>query len=110
MLETVKRRGRPIERDIVMLYVAARDRHCTLVRQGYRALVAAYALSPIDFIPVFGYLDDLIVVPAGILLAVRLTPPDVLMDLRAQAARQPDRPKSYTAAAAVPNIAINLIQ
>jgi uncharacterized membrane protein YkvA (DUF1232 family) len=53
------------------------------------ALVAAYALSPIDlipdFIPVLGYLDDLILVPLGIWLVLRLIPPEVMADARAQA-------------------------
>lgn len=53
------------------------------------ALVVAYALSPIDlipdFIPVLGYLDDLIVLPLGIALAIRLIPPQVMADCRARA-------------------------
>jgi uncharacterized membrane protein YkvA (DUF1232 family) len=53
------------------------------------ACVAAYALSPIDlipdFIPVLGYLDDLIIVPLGILLAVRLVPPDLMAEFRREA-------------------------
>ena len=130
MLETVKRCARSIKRDVVVLYIAARDPRVPWYAKTIAALVAAYALSPIDFIPdfipVLGYLDDLIVVPAGILLAVRLIPPDVLMDLRAQAARQADRPTSIAAAAAIaliwaviaaiaiwwllPSIAIDLIQ
>ena len=130
MLETVKRWARSIKRDVVVLYIAARDPRVPWYAKTIAALVAAYALSPIDFIPdfipVLGYLDDLLVVPAGILLAVRLIPPDVLMDLRAQAARQADRPTSIAAAAAIaliwavvaaiaiwwllPSIAIDLIQ
>jgi uncharacterized membrane protein YkvA (DUF1232 family) len=110
MLETVKRWARPIKRDVVVHYIAARDRRVPWYAKAIAALVAAYALSPIDFIadfiPVLGYLDDLIVVTAGILLAVRLIPPDVLMDLRAQAARQSDRPRSYAAAAAIASIRV----
>ena len=70
-----------------------------LVSRGTRrrlpSLWPAYALSPIDlipdFIPVLGYVDDVLIVPAGILLAVKLVPPDVMAELRA-VATCPDRP------------------
>ena len=66
-------------------------------------LIAAYALSPIDlipdFIPVLGYLDDLLIVPLGILLVIRLIPADVLEEHRATAEGRADRPVSYVAAA-----------
>ena len=65
--------------------------------------IAAYALSPIDlipdFIPVLGYLDDLLIVPLGLLLVIRLLPPEVLADSREKASTLLARPKSYVAAA-----------
>lgn len=65
--------------------------------------MAAYALSPIDlipdFIPVIGYLDDLLLIPLGLALVVRLTPPEVLESARAQAKQAASKPISYTAAA-----------
>ena len=68
-------------------------------------LVAAYALSPIDlipdFIPVIGYLDDLILIPIGIALVIRLTPDEVLDSARAKAQSVADKPVSYTAAATI---------
>ena len=68
------------------------------------ALVAGYALSPIDlipdFIPVLGYLDDLVIVPLGIALAVRLVPAAVLAELREEAERR-DRPRALLAAGVV---------
>ena len=68
-------------------------------------LVAAYALSPIDlipdFVPVFGYLDDLIIVPAGITLAIRLMPPNIMAEHRELAAAAQDRPVSWAAAMAI---------
>ena len=64
--------------------------------------VAAYALSPIDlipdFIPVLGYLDDLVIVPLGILLVVKLIPPSLMAEFREQALRQAERPTSKAAA------------
>ena len=62
------------------------------------ALVAAYALSPIDlipdFIPVFGYLDDLILVPLGVALTTRMIPKDVMAQCRERASVISDKPKS----------------
>ena len=67
--------------------------------------VVAYALSPIDlipdFIPVIGYLDDLLLVPAGLWLATKLVPADVIEECRARAAQLADRPVSRTAAAII---------
>src|SRR3954471_3569613 len=60
--------------------------------------VAGYALSPIDlipdFIPVLGYLDDVIIVPLGILLVVRMIPPSLMVEFREEAQRRFDRPSS----------------
>jgi uncharacterized membrane protein YkvA (DUF1232 family) len=67
--------------------------------------VAAYALSPIDlipdFIPVLGYLDDLLIVPLGIALAIRLVPAPLMAEFRAEAALRQSRPTSRAGAAAV---------
>lgn len=67
--------------------------------------VAVYALSPIDlipdFIPVLGYLDDLLIVPLGILLAVKLIPAPLMQEFRERAAREIDRPRSYVGIVAV---------
>ena len=77
-----------LKRDVMALWLAARDPRVPLLAKLLSGLVAAYALSPIDlipdFIPVLGYLDDLLIVPAGIWLAVRLIPADVLAELRKQ--------------------------
>src|SRR3954471_8239460 len=70
--------------------------------------VAGYALSPIDlipdFIPVLGYLDDVIIVPLGILLVVRLIPPEIMAEHRGLAAAALERPISRTAGAAIVSI------
>ena len=69
------------------------------------ALVVGYALSPIDlipdFVPVLGYLDEVIVVPIGILLVLKLIPSDLMTEFRAEAAQIEERPKSYAGAAIV---------
>ena len=98
----VKTWARAIKRDVLAVWLAARDPRTPWPVRLLAMAVAAYALSPIDlipdFIPVLGYLDDLLIVPLGILLVVRLIPPELLAEHRAAAARRPDRPVSIAAA------------
>ncbi len=105
MLARVKDWARSIKRDVIALFLAARDPRTPWYAKAAAGLVAAYALSPIDlipdFIPVLGYLDDLILVPAGIWLVVRLIPVDLMHELRAQAARMDARPTSRAGTAIV---------
>ncbi len=86
-------------------YLAARDPRTPWYVKALALAVAGYALSPIDlipdFIPVLGYLDDVIIVPIGIALVIRLVPPDVMADARRQAAAAQQRPVSWIAAAGV---------
>ena len=95
--------ARAIKRDVLAVYLAARDPRTPWPVRLLAMAVAAYALSPIDlipdFIPVLGYLDDLLIVPLGILLVVRLIPPELLAEHRAAAARRSARPVSAAAAA-----------
>ena len=83
---------------MLTLYIAARDRRTPLLARGIAAATAAYALSPIDlipdFIPVLGLLDDLVIVPLGIWLALRLIPAGLIEEYRAIAARFATRPVS----------------
>src|SRR5215218_4502434 len=96
--------ARTIKCDVVALGFAARDPRVPWLAKLVAGVVAAYALSPIDlipdFIPVLGYLDDLLIVPLGIWLAVRMIPPELMRELRSQAA---DRawPKSLAAAVGI---------
>ena len=79
-----------IKRDVHALYLAARDPRVPWYAKAVAVAVAAYAISPIDlipdFIPVLGQLDDLVLLPIGIALAIRLVPREVLEEKRAQAA------------------------
>ncbi|MGO4570600.1 YkvA family protein [Microvirga sp. 2TAF3] len=97
--------ARAIKTDIVALYLAARDPRVPWHAKLVAMAVAAYALSPIDlipdFIPVLGYLDDVILVPLGILLAVRLIPPVLMDEFRAGARMRAERPMSRAAAWAI---------
>ncbi|MDR6758893.1 uncharacterized membrane protein YkvA (DUF1232 family) [Mycoplana sp. BE70] len=97
-IETAKTWARAIKRDVVVLWLAARDRRVAWPAKAVAAMVAAYALSPVDlipdFIPVLGYLDDLIIVPLGTLAALKLIPPEIRAELRARAAERIALPAS----------------
>lgn len=90
---------------MVALWIAARDQRVPWYAKLAAGCVAAYALSPIDlipdFIPVLGYLDDIILVPLGIMLAVRLIPASLMAEFRATAAAQEGRPISRVGAAVI---------
>lgn len=94
-----------LKRYIVALWIAARDRRTPRFATIVAAGVAAYAFSPIDlipdFIPVLGYLDDLLIVPAGIALAIHLIPAALMVEYQAEAQRRSDRPRSVAAAFAI---------
>lgn len=102
LLARIRLWARAVKTDVVALYLAARDPRVPLLAKLVAGLVAAYALSPIDlipdFIPVLGYLDDVILVPLGILLAVRLIPPALMEELRAEARGRLGRPTSRATA------------
>ncbi|TPL49788.1 YkvA family protein [Mesorhizobium sp. B2-4-6] len=92
ILDTAKRWARKIKRDVVALWIAARDPRVPWYAKAAAGAVAAYALSPIDlipdFIPIIGYLDDLLIVPVGIMLAVKLVPPGLMQEFREEAERR----------------------
>lgn len=104
MIEGLKTWARGLKRDVIALWLAARDLRVPWYAKALAAAVAAYALSPIDlipdFIPVLGYLDDLLIVPLGIWVAVKLIPEVVMADLRAKALEQ-HRPESIAGLIAV---------
>jgi len=101
--------ARRVKRDGVTLWFASRHPHTPWLAKALGVFVVAYALSPIDlvpdFIPVLGYLDDVLLLPALIWLAIRLLPPEVLAECRAQAeawmAAQGARPRSRMGAVLV---------
>jgi uncharacterized membrane protein YkvA (DUF1232 family) len=111
MLEKAKDWARTIKRDVVAVWIAARDPRVPWYAKALALAVAAYALSPIDlipdFIPVLGYLDDLIIVPLGILLVIKLIPAGLMAEFRAQAAINESQPKSRIAALVIVTIWIS---
>jgi uncharacterized membrane protein YkvA (DUF1232 family) len=108
MLDRFKSWAKLVKRDAHALYLAARDPRVPWYAKGLALAVAAYAASPIDlipdFIPVIGYLDDLIIVPLGILLVIKLIPPEIMAEHRELATAAQDRPVSKTAAAVIVGI------
>ncbi|MBC8792761.1 MAG: hypothetical protein C6Y20_14255 [Tagaea sp. CACIAM 22H2] len=94
----VRRWVRLIKRDVMALWIAARDPRTPLAAKVVAGVIAAYALSPIDlipdFVPVLGYLDDIIIVPLGVMLAIRLIPVALFEEFRGRAAEMMERPIS----------------
>lgn len=90
--------ARIAKRDGIALYLAARDPRVPWTVKALAVLVAAYVLSPIDlipdFIPVLGFLDELILLPIAVGLIVRVVDPAVMAELRAAAAQLAERPRS----------------
>lgn len=98
-----KTHARELKQHALNVYFAARDSRTPWPVRPLVVIVAAYAFSPIDlipdFVPILGYLDDVILVPLGLALVVRLTPANVLADTRIRAQQAAARSVSYAAAA-----------
>ena len=107
MIETWKRRAAQLKTETYALFLAYRDHRTPWYARLFAACVVAYAFSPLDlipdFIPVLGYLDDLILIPLGIALALKMIPPQVMADSRIQAQELlgQGRPRNWIAAAAI---------
>jgi uncharacterized membrane protein YkvA (DUF1232 family) len=105
LLARIKLWARTLKTDAHAVYLAGRDPRVPWVAKALAIAVAAYALSPLDlipdFIPVLGYLDDLIIVPLGIWLVVALIPDDVMADCRSRARAESHRPVSRAGLVAI---------
>lgn len=105
MLKKAKAWAKALKRDVIALWLAARDPRVPLTAKLVAGAVAAYALSPVDlipdFIPILGYLDDLILVPFGIVLAIRLIPDELMSEFRLAAEQRSTRPVSRTGLAVI---------
>ena len=102
---SLKAWAKALKRDAHAVWLAARDPRTPWYAKVLAIAVAAYAFSPIDlipdFIPVLGYLDDLILVPVGLWLVLKLIPAEVLADHRAAAEAAAERPVSRAAVVGV---------
>ena len=95
ILAALKQRARQLKAEVVALYFAARHPRTPWYAKAFVVGIVAYALSPIDlipdFIPVLGFVDEIILLPFAIALAVKMIPPDVMAECRARASQQPLR-------------------
>jgi uncharacterized membrane protein YkvA (DUF1232 family) len=100
-----KQQVRKLKKETYVIYLAGKDSRVPWYARVLAAIVVAYALSPIDLIPdvipVIGYLDDLILVPLGIILVLRMIPPVVLAECRLQAKTAMEKDTTSWIAAAV---------
>jgi len=98
----LKTKARALKRHALTVYFAARDPRTPILVRALALCIAAYAFSPIDlipdFIPVLGYLDDLVLIPLGLALVVKLVPADVMESARVRAEAAVERPTSRLAA------------
>ena len=105
MLGVIKEKAGALKRETTALWFALRDPRTPWLARAVGALVVAYALSPIDlipdFIPVIGLLDDLILLPLGIALCIRLIPAAVWADARVHALDAEQRPANRVAAVVI---------
>jgi uncharacterized membrane protein YkvA (DUF1232 family) len=115
LLAELRQRARRLRAETVALYLAARDPRTPWYAKWLVAGIVAYALSPIDlipdFVPVLGYLDDLILIPMGIAFAIKLIPEPVLTECRARAQDmvQSKQPVSRVAGAVIVVIWLALV-
>lgn len=110
MLEKLKLKANTLKEDAFTLYLAVRDPRTPWYVKLFVALVAAYAFSPIDiipdFIPILGYLDDIILLPVGIALAIKMVPQEVLTECSIRAKETIHEPKPVSRFAGAVVIAI----
>lgn len=113
LIARLKRRASALQREAYALYIAARDPRVPWYAKAFLALVLAHTFSPVDlipdFIPVLGYLDDLLITPLGIALALKMIPAVVMADARRQADEAWREGKPVSRAGAVMVIAIWLL-
>ena len=103
MIEKIKNNILKLKKEILALFLAYKKKETPLYAKIIIGIVVGYALSPIDlipdFIPILGYLDDLLILPLGIALAIKLVPKDILSECRFEAENMPNSilPKNWKA-------------
>lgn len=106
-MQTWRQQLKKLKQETYAIYIACKDPRVPWYARLLAGVVVAYAFSPIDLIPdiipVIGYLDDLILVPLGIALVIKMIPPQVLQDCREKAATAmaEDKPTNWVAAIVV---------
>ncbi len=105
MLDQLKARAGALKRETLALWYALKHPRTPLAAKIVAGIVVAYALSPIDlipdFIPVLGLLDDIVLLPLGIALCIKLMPADVMAECRERARASLEQPRNYAAAVVI---------
>ncbi len=105
MYQKIKQWARTIKKDVLVVWLVVKDQRTPVWIKILALIIAAYALSPIDlipdFIPVLGYVDDIIIVPLGLLLVMKLAPQEILDDCRIRASLLAERPVNRWAAGVI---------
>jgi len=105
VLDRWKHRARELKREVYALYFACRDPRVPWYAKALAVTIVAYAFSPIDlipdFIPILGYLDELVLIPLGVIAVRAMVPPAVLDECRQRAATMEDRPRNRIAAGVI---------
>ncbi len=109
-MQSLKQAARQLKKETYAVYLASRDQRVPWYARVLAGVTVAYAFSPIDlipdFIPILGYLDDLIIVPLGIWLVIKMIPPQVLAECREKAVAEIERGKPINRTVAAVIIAI----
>ena len=106
-MQQLKQLARKLKQETRAVYLASIDSRVPWPARVLAAVTVAYAFSPIDlipdFIPILGYLDDLVLVPLGILVVLKMIPPKILAECRQKAATEmsPGKPKNWAAAGVI---------
>lgn len=115
MIDKLKKHSRELKKEISALYLACKKKNVPWYVKAIAAVVVAYALSPVDlipdFIPVLGYLDDLVLIPLGITIAIKLIPQSVMEECRREAEGlfKDGKPRNWKAGAVIVLIWIILL-
>jgi uncharacterized membrane protein YkvA (DUF1232 family) len=100
-MKKIKAWAKRLKRQLYVLYLAYKDERVPWYAKLFTACVVAYAFSPIDlipdFIPILGFLDDIILVPLGIIIALKMIPNEVIKEceMKAEEMRKQDKPKNW---------------
>jgi len=115
LIDNWKQKAKKLKREIHAVYLAMKDPRTPWYARVLAAVIVGYAFSPIDLIPdpipILGYLDDLVLLPLGILLLVKIIPSEVLVECRAKAAASDgnNKPKNWIAGSIIIAIWVGLI-
>jgi len=100
--QRLRQRAKELKAEVFVLYFAYKDPRVAWYAKVFIIIVVGYAFSPIDlipdFIPILGYLDDLVLIPLGVALAIKMIPVPVMEEAREKARSLPTKPKNWLAA------------